>query len=85
MSDNDNTPTSQRTLPVELSMAVLDRLNSLETLTKTSVNTSAKVLDLTSELCKDFRELLDSMNTLSERMHKAEERLDSFPCQRPMN
>ena len=57
----------------------------LETLTRTSVNTSAKVLDLTSELCRDFRELLGTMNTLSERMQKAEERLDSFPCQRPVN
>lgn len=84
MSDHE-TPTSQRTLPVELSLAVLDRLQSLETLTRTSVNTSAKVLDLTSELCREFRELLDTMGKLSERMQKAEERLDSFPCQQRVN
>jgi len=72
-------------LPVELSIAVLDRLERLETLTKTSVSTSAKVLDLTSELCRDFRELLDRMDDLSKRMQKAEERLDSFPCQPRVN
>ncbi len=86
MSDRDDpTPTSQRTLPVELSIAVLDRLETLETLTKTSVNNSAKVLTLTGELCVDFRELLKTMTSLGERMQKAEERLDSFPCQPRVN
>lgn len=74
MSEFD-TPTNQKTLPVELSMQVLEKLSELEVLCKTTVSTSAKVLAMT-------RELLDVYKDLQARIEKAERRLEDFPCQR---